>query len=292
MRCAFESASSLSGARESLPSYMVPSLVVGVDAWPRTSSGKIDRKRLPRRRGRARRRVGIAAPSTAAEAAAREAFAATLRLAAEAVSVEAGFFELGGNSLRAVALARALSAALGREVRAADVMARPTARGLARWPTATRTARCALPPLERTVDGSRLEAGAHPVSWNQSQLLTVHVVDGATAAYNIPSATWLGGGVDVGALRRALVCVVDRHAVLRTTYEVGDDGGFAQRVRPTPSVAALLVEAVASDEASAGSLASSEASCGFELLGEAARVLRCTLVRVGVGAGRSVGCCC
>ena len=39
--------SALSGARDALPAYMVPSVVVGVDAWPRTSSGKIDRKRLP-----------------------------------------------------------------------------------------------------------------------------------------------------------------------------------------------------------------------------------------------------
>ena len=66
--------------------------------------------------------------------------------------------------------------------------------------------------------------------------------------------------------------------------EVGVDGGFVQRVRPTPEGAALLVEARAADEASAGALASSEASSGFELLGEAARVLRCTLVRVGGGA--------
>ena len=70
-------------------------------------------------------------------------------------------------------------------------------------------------------------------------------------------------------------------AALRTAYEVGGDGGFAQRVRPTPSGLALMAEAFASDESSAGSLASSEASRGFELLGEDARVLRCTLVRAG-----------
>ena len=44
---AFGRASSLGGLRSALPAYMVPSVVVGVDAWPRTSSGKIDRKRLP-----------------------------------------------------------------------------------------------------------------------------------------------------------------------------------------------------------------------------------------------------
>ena len=44
-------------------------------------------------------------------------------VAAEAISVEASFFELGGNSLQAVRLARELAAALGRSVRPADVVA-------------------------------------------------------------------------------------------------------------------------------------------------------------------------
>ena len=36
------------GLHSALPSYMVPSLVVGIGDWPRTSSGKIDRKQLPK----------------------------------------------------------------------------------------------------------------------------------------------------------------------------------------------------------------------------------------------------
>ena len=56
----------------------------------------------------------------------RDAFAAVLNVAAEAISVEASFFELGGNSLRAVALARRLSDALERQASVADVLQRPT----------------------------------------------------------------------------------------------------------------------------------------------------------------------
>jgi hypothetical protein len=37
----------LAGASAALPAYMLPSVVVGVEEWPRTSSAKIDRKRLP-----------------------------------------------------------------------------------------------------------------------------------------------------------------------------------------------------------------------------------------------------
>ena len=47
------------------------------------------------------------------------------------MSVESSFFELGGNSLRAVSLARRLSSSLGRSVSVADVMRTPTASSLA-----------------------------------------------------------------------------------------------------------------------------------------------------------------
>ena len=42
---------------------------------------------------------------------------------------------------------------------------------------------------------SLLHTDRFPVSWNQSQLLTVHLVDGATGAYNIPIAFWLHGSL-------------------------------------------------------------------------------------------------
>ena len=131
-----------------------------------------------------------------------EAFAAVLGAASSAssMSVESSFFELGGNSLRAVSLARRLSASLGREVSVADVMRSPTAAALGAHGTADADGECSLrlPLLVRALDGARLLAMPHAVSWNQSQLLTVHVVDGATAAYNIPMAHWLRRGGDGG----------------------------------------------------------------------------------------------
>ena len=73
----------------------------------------------------------VVAPRTADEAAALEAFASVLGVGdAASVSVEASFFELGGNSLRAVVLARRLSAALGREVGVAEVLGRRTVAAL------------------------------------------------------------------------------------------------------------------------------------------------------------------
>ena len=111
----FGSVASLAGVRSSLPVYMVPSVVVGIDAWPRSSSGKIERRRLPAADVQPADASAIVGPRTPEETAARAAFAAVLGVAAEAISVEAGFFELGGNSLQAVRLARELAAPAQRE---------------------------------------------------------------------------------------------------------------------------------------------------------------------------------
>jgi acyl carrier protein len=106
---------------------MVPSVVMGVDTWPRTSSGKIDRNRLPKAIASCEGDVGvIVAPRTPDEVITREVFGSVLGRDVDVISMESNFFELGGNSLRAVALARRLSDALERQVSVADVLDRQT----------------------------------------------------------------------------------------------------------------------------------------------------------------------
>ena len=115
-------------------------------------------------------------------------------------------------------------------------------------------------------------------------MLTVHVAGGATAAYNISLAWWLDGVLDAGALHAALTAVVERHMVLRTTYEMAaKDGGFTQCVHGVPEGDALLVEGEAATVAVAEALAAEDASRGFKLIGEGSGVMRCTLVRVEAG---------
>ena len=56
----------------------------------------------------------------------RECFAAVLHIAVEAISVEASFFELGGNSLRAVALSRRLAHTFGCTFSVATLLRSPS----------------------------------------------------------------------------------------------------------------------------------------------------------------------
>jgi amino acid adenylation domain-containing protein len=83
--------------RESLPDYMVPSLVMPLDRLPLTPNGKVDRKALPDPLRATRQPQVRTAPSTAAEVIVAEVWCELLRL--DQVGTGDNFFELGGHSL-------------------------------------------------------------------------------------------------------------------------------------------------------------------------------------------------
>jgi amino acid adenylation domain-containing protein len=90
--------------RERLPAYMVPGLVVQLDAIPRNASGKVDRRALPNPLGSPAVGRRHEPPLSEAERLIARAWASLLEV--EAVGRQDNFFELGGHSLlsmRAVA---------------------------------------------------------------------------------------------------------------------------------------------------------------------------------------------
>ncbi|KAJ8602142.1 hypothetical protein CTAYLR_001666, partial [Chrysophaeum taylorii] len=98
-------ASMLSNLRQMLPAYMVPSMIVGIEEWPRTGTSKIDRKRLPvppppppPRRARGRRRP----PSTPTEMRVARVVADSIGCSLDDLDAETSLFELGASSLSAV----------------------------------------------------------------------------------------------------------------------------------------------------------------------------------------------
>ena len=66
------------------------------------------------------------------------------------------------------------------------------------------------------------EPGPHPLSWAQQRLWFLHCLDPQSGAYNMPAALRLRGTLDIPALQRSFDQLIERHAILRSTFdEVG-----------------------------------------------------------------------
>ncbi|MFC9734121.1 amino acid adenylation domain-containing protein [Streptomyces roseolus] len=208
-----------------LPAHLVPSLLVELAEVPRTAHGKVDRAALP---------APATPPPTAGRAprdAREEALCALFAevLGVEEVGPEHDFFALGGDSLLAARLASRIRGRWGKAVTVREVFRSPTAARLA----------------EELDDGTVTDDRVRPVrprpervplSSAQRRLWFIDELNGASAAYNIPTVLHLEGPLDVPALRAALGDVTDRHETLRTTLRPPADdvpsGAPEQHIAP------------------------------------------------------------
>jgi amino acid adenylation domain-containing protein len=105
--------------KASLPSYMVPSAFVELEALPLDANGKVDRKALPNPEYRDYQGSEYVAPRSTLELRLAEIFGHLLGL--KQVGIRDDFFDLGGHSLQAVRLLREIESTLGVKVPLASI---------------------------------------------------------------------------------------------------------------------------------------------------------------------------
>ncbi len=183
-------------------------------------------------------------------------------LGVQPMGVDDNFLAFGGDSLLGTLLLSRIRATLGVSLPIRALFEAPTPRQLAAWMAGIPAAqRLAGRSIERAIPV--LGAGAPvPMSRGQVRLWVMDRLDGATSALNVPTAFAITGGVDTEALRRALVEIMHRHHVLRSTF-TERDGAPHLTINPLgPSI--LSVRSVATD-AEAERLLNAEASRPFDL---------------------------
>gem|GEM_PF-1294727 len=115
---------------ESLPAFMVPEIYVRRDELPRTASGKVDRRALPKPVESDVRQHAFTAPETPLEQALAQIWQEVLDV--PRVGAEDNFFRLGGHSLLALTMVMRVEAELDRTISIATLFQAPTLRALAR----------------------------------------------------------------------------------------------------------------------------------------------------------------
>src|ERR1700734_1572923 len=191
---------------ERLPTYMVPTAVVALDALPVTVNGKLDTRALPAPdyQGVDRYR----APNSAVEEILAGVYAEVLGL--DRVGVDDSFFDLGGDSLSAMRLIAAVNTALDAGLAVRAVFEAPTIAQLA-----PRIGE-GVGGLEPLVAGER--PAVVPLSFAQNRLWFLDQLQGPSPVYNMAAALRLAGRLDADALGAALADVVARHESLRTVF--------------------------------------------------------------------------
>jgi amino acid adenylation domain-containing protein/non-ribosomal peptide synthase protein (TIGR01720 family) len=217
---------------ESLPEYMVPSVVVALDSFPLTANGKIDRRALPAPD------MSLLAgqyvePAGPAERVVAEVFAEVLGL--DRVGSRDDFFELGGESILSIQVVSRLRRA-GYEASVRTVFDHPTVAGLASRLTGAEGEMQVILPASRD--------GDLPLSFAQERMLFAAEFDPESTEYNSGGALRLTGPLQVDALQAALDALVARHESLRTTFDTVD-GMAVQVVHPPAPVALQVIEGAA-----------------------------------------------
>lgn len=193
--------------KATLPSHLVPNVVMTLPAMPRTHSGKVDRAALPEPKATSEQTADVTEFHDEPQRVVAEAVAALT--GGGAVGLDANFFELGGDSLLSLQLV-AKVAQRGYGLSVADVLKFQTIRAIAAV-TRKRTA---------AVGGATAPATA-PLTPIQRWFLSEHPLadaPGYSQSLLLESTTAL----DLARLADALREVVARHRALATRlHQVG-----------------------------------------------------------------------
>ncbi len=212
--------------RQSLPAYMIPSLVMQVPEIPLLPNGKIDRSKLPRPRATSAMHSGGQHPArTSLEAQVLLVMEEVLKL--PGLSVTDDFFALGGHSLLAAKLTSRLNQEFGLALPLRTIFELPTAEALAK---AIATAR-ASGEQKRAALLRQADQSCGPLTLMQDRIRFMEEMNPGRVVYNTPSAHRLSGPFDKDAFTAAFQLLLERNPALRTFIDTSSRPAV-QRVLP------------------------------------------------------------
>ena len=202
--------------KEELPQTMIPEIFVFIDEFPRTRTGKIDRKSLPNPTATITSETLFEAPSSVIEKELAEIWKNILNI--ETVGVHHNFFELGGHSLVAIQLIAHIQATFEVVITIKDIFEKPTVSALST--VISEKTKTTIPAIVPTESTSNI-----PLSYAQERLWFIDKFQGSLA-YHIPGVLQINGKIDVDILTKAIKALVVRHEALRTVIREHDGEGF------------------------------------------------------------------
>ncbi|UCH92158.1 MAG: amino acid adenylation domain-containing protein [Candidatus Aminicenantes bacterium] len=197
-----------------LPDYMIPSYFEPLEKIPLTPNGKIDRKSLPKPGWKVVESYD--APRNKIEKKLAGIWAEVLGIGKDKISIHDIFFQLGGHSLKAMLLTSKIYRELNVKMHLTEVFKNPTIKSMSKYIESTGiTIYTAIEPVE--------EKEYYPMSFQQKGLYFIQKFDPESISYNMPRAFMLKGDIQREKFEEALVGLINRHEILRMSFEMIDD---------------------------------------------------------------------
>ncbi|HMS66002.1 MAG TPA: condensation domain-containing protein, partial [Ignavibacteria bacterium] len=136
--------------------------------------------------------------------------------------VNEDFFQIGGNSLKAIQLLSRIYSEFSVQLEPADVFLKPTISQLAAL-IDSRNKTTALPSVLKT----HKDSDKVPLSFSQERLWFTDHVDGSLP-YHVSAVLRLKGNLNISALENSIQTVVNRHEILRTV--ILEEEGHAYQI--------------------------------------------------------------
>jgi len=197
-----------------LPDYMIPWFYVQMDRFPLTPNGKIDRNALPE--PETFHEIAYAAPRDEMETGLVHMWAEVLSVEEEKIGIDTRFFDLGGNSLKAIVLITRIHKTSNVTILLEDIFRIQTIRGIAEYiKESDKTQYLSIKKAEKKE--------YYALSSAQKRLYILQQLDTENCVYNIPIITFLEGPLDKEKFAATFKKLIQRHESLRTSFEVVKD---------------------------------------------------------------------
>ena len=196
--------------KEILPDFLIPRVFIQLKEFPLTLTGKIDRNALPD--AEAGEDKTFIPPANELQEKVIEIWAEVLGLEKQEISMSSNFFEIGGQSFKAVIMAAKIQKEFDVSIPLQDLFELSTAGDMAAY-LEKNTAEDTFIPVEPVE-----EKEYYPLSSAQKRLYIMYRMDETSTRYNVSSAVTLKGTLDIRRLRDTFKKLIKRHESLRTSF--------------------------------------------------------------------------
>lgn len=140
------------------------------------------------------------------------------------IEADQDFFELGGDSLKAVSLCNEVKRKTGVKLSVSDIFKYGTPKKLANYLKGMNVNASAgsTSSSNRTIKPAA-KATHYKTSSAQKRMYGLYLMEPDSTAYNLPSATIIEGKLDEAKVREVSDKLLARHEILRTSFEVVDN---------------------------------------------------------------------